>query len=518
MTDPADAVRMGTARGRWILVTTVLGSGLAMLDATVVNIALERIGAEFDASFAALQWTVNGYTLTLAGLILLGGSLGDRLGRRRVFLVGVVWFAVASALCGLAPSVELLVAGRALQGIGGALLTPGSLALISAAFHGTDRAAAIGAWSGLAGVAGAVGPFLGGWLVEWTWRAVFLVNLPLAAVVVVVALRHVPESRDPRAAHHLDVPGTVLAVAGLGALTWALTAAGEGGAAVPAIGAGVVGVLTLAAFVLVERRSRAPLVPGELFASARFTGANVVTLLVYGALGVHFLLVVLQLQVVAGFSPLAAGTAMLPITVIMLLLSSRSGRLSQRIGPRWPMTIGLLLAATAMLLLRRIGPGASYLVDVLPPVALFGFGLAATVAPLTATVLDAADDRHVGIASGVNNAIARAAGLLAVALVPTVAGISGQDYTDPPSFAGGFRTAMTISAGLLVAGAVLSAVLLRPRRDPGEPAPGSDGPPRFRTECCSHCGVSAPPQYPPEEGGRAVSGGRRGPRRARDLG
>ncbi|MBV9922539.1 MAG: MFS transporter, partial [Pseudonocardia sp.] len=348
---------------------------------------------------------------------------------------------------------------------------------------------------GLGGVAGAVGPFLGGWLVEWTWRAVFLINLPLALVIVVVALRHVPESSDPQAAHRLDVPGTVLAVAGLAALTWALTAAGEDGSKIPAIAAGAVGVLVLAAFVVVERRSRAPLVPGELFASARFTGTNIITLLVYGALGVNFLLVVLQLQIVAGFSPLAAGTAMLPITVIMLLLSARSGRLSQRIGPRWPMTVGLLLAATAMLLLRRIGPDASYVVDVLPPVALFGLGLAGTVAPLTATVLDAADDRHVGIASGVNNAIARAAGLLAVALIPAVAGISGQDYTDPPSFAAGFRTAMAIAAGLLAAGAVLSAVLLRPRRTP-DPAADPGVPARFPTESFSHCGVSAPQQYP----------------------
>lgn len=486
---PTD-VRMGTARGRWILLTTVLGSGLAMLDSTVVNIALERIGSEFDASFAALQWTVNGYTLTLAGLILLGGSLGDRFGRRKIFVIGVVWFAVASALCGLAPSIEFLVAGRALQGVGGALLTPGSLALISASFHGEDRAAAIGAWSGLGGVAGAVGPFLGGWLVEWTWRAVFLINLPLAAVVVAVALRHVPESRDPQAVPHLDVPGTVLAVAGLGALTWALTAAGEGGSPVSAVVGGVLGVVALIGFVLVERRSRAPLVPGELFANPRFTGTNIITLLVYGALGVNFLLVVLQLQVVAGFSPLAAGTATLPITVIMLALSARSGRLAQRIGPRWPMTIGLLLAAAGMLWLRGIGPDTSYLTDVLPAVVLFGLGLAGTVAPLTATVLDAADDRHVGIASGVNNAIARAAGLLAVALIPAVAGISGQDYTDPPAFAEGFANAMAIAAGLLVAGAVLSAVLLRPGRT-AEPPPT-----RFRTEDCPHCGITAPQQYP----------------------
>src|SRR4051794_20217716 len=260
---------MGTPAARWVLLTTVLGSGLVMLDGTVVNVALARIGTDLGAGFAALQWTVNAYTLSLASLILLGGSLGDHLGRRRVFVVGVVWFALASLLCGLAPNLELLIAGRALQGVGGALLTPGSLALISASFRGPDRAAAIGAWSGLGGIAGAVGPFLGGWLVEWTWRAVFLINLPLAAIVVVVALRHVPEARAPQAARPLDVPGPALAVPGLAALTFALPAAGEGGATVPAIVAGAAGALALVAFVVVERRSRAPLVPGELFANPR---------------------------------------------------------------------------------------------------------------------------------------------------------------------------------------------------------------------------------------------------------
>jgi EmrB/QacA subfamily drug resistance transporter len=475
-----DEIRMGTARGRWILLTTVLGSGLALLDSTVVNIALERVGDEFQASFAALQWTINAYTLTLAGLILLGGSLGDRFGRRRVFLIGVVWFAVASALCGLAPSIEFLVAGRALQGVGGALLTPGSLALISASFHGSDRAAAIGAWSGLGGVAAAVGPFLGGWLVEWSWRAVFLINLPFAAVVVAVALRHVPESRDPNAATHLDIPGTVLVVTGLGAITWALTAAGEAdsGTAATAVGA-----------VIVERRSRSPLVPGDLFANPRFTGTNVITLLVYAALGVLFLMLVLQLQVVGRFSPLAAGTALLPITALMLLLSARMGRLAQRIGPRVPMTVGLVLAATGMLLLRRIGVEASYAFEVLPAVVVFGLGLAATVAPLTATVLDSAADRHVGIASGVNNAIARAAGLLAVAFIPAVAGISGQDYNDPVAFDAGFQTAMLIAAGLLLGGAVLSAILLRAPRKPRT---------RFATEECTYCAVGSPQPHPRE--------------------
>lgn len=412
------ALAMGTARGRWVLFATVLGSGLAMLDATVVNIALGRIGTEFDADFADLQWTINAYTLTLAGLILLGGSLGDRFGRRRVFVIGVGWFAAASLLCGLAPNVQALVAARALQGIGGALLTPGSLAIISASFTGSDRAAAVGAWSGLGGIAGAVGPFLGGWLVEWSWRAVFLVNLPVAALIVAVAARHVPESRDPQAVPQLDVPGTVLAVLGLGGLTYALTAAGDVGVDRTVLALGSVGVAALAAFVAVERRSTHPLVPGDLFRSARFTAANLVTLLVYGALAVLFVLLVLQLQVVAGYSPLVAGTALLPVTAMMLVLSARAGALAQRVGPRIPMTAGPLVAAAGLLLLLRVGAGASYLLDVLPAVVVFGLGLSLTVAPLTATVLDSAEDRHAGVASGVNNAVARAAGLLAVAVIP----------------------------------------------------------------------------------------------------
>src|SRR4051794_2563691 len=270
-------LRMGTAAGRWVLATTVLGSGLAMIDGTVVNVALERIGTDLGAGFADLQWTVNAYTLALAALILLGGSLGDHFGRRRVFLIGVVWFALASLMCGLAPNINTLIVARALQGVGGALLTPGSLALISASFHGRDRAAAVGAWSGLGGIAGAVGPFLGGWLVEWNWRAVFLINLPLAVLVVVVALRHVPESRDPEAAPRLDVPGTVLAALSLAALTWSLTALGAGAAAGMPLAVLALGLVALAAFVAVERRSRHPLVPPQLFADRGFTAANVAT-------------------------------------------------------------------------------------------------------------------------------------------------------------------------------------------------------------------------------------------------
>ena len=486
----AGELRMGTPAGRWVLLTTVLGSGIVMIDGTVVNVALERIGTELAADFASLQWTVNAYTLTLASLILLGGSLGDHLGRRRVFLIGVVWFALASLACGLAPNVDLLIAARALQGVGGALLTPGSLALISASFHGPDRAAAIGAWSGLGGIAGAIGPFVGGWLVEWSWRAVFLINLPLAAVVVAIALRHVPESRDPESAPGLDISGTVLAVIGLGALTYGLTSLGERGLALDlAIGL-VAGVLALVAFVIVERRSPHPLVPPALFRNTTFSAANAVTLLIYGALGVVFLLLVLELQTVAGFSPLAAGSALLPVTAVMLLFSARAGALAGRIGPRLPMTLGPLVAAGGLLLMLRVDATTSWLLDVLPAVLVFGAGLALTVAPLTATVLDAAPDRYAGSASGVNNAVARAAGLLSVAVIPGLAGIRGADYTDPVAYDAGFRVAIVIAAGLLVAAAALAFTLIR-RSAPTPEAEGTT-PSRVRIEDCLHCGVSGP--------------------------
>ena len=488
--DDAETLRMGTARGRWVLLVTVLGSGLAMLDATVVNIALRQIGTEFDAGFAGLQWTVNAYTLTLASFILLGGSLGDRFGRRRVFLVGVVWFGIASLLCGVAPNIESLVAARALQGVGGALLTPGSLAIISASFHGTDRAAAIGAWSGLGGLAGAIGPFLGGWLVEWSWRAVFLVNLPVAVLIVVVATRHVPESRDEESSGGLDLAGTVLAVVGLGTLTFGLTAAGEEGLDATTVATMTAGLVSLGAFVLVEARSRHPLVPLTLFADRQFSAANAVTLLVYAALGAVFLLLALQLQVVSGFSPLLAGLAMLPVTVIMLLFSARAGALAQRIGPRIPMTIGPLDAAAGVLWMGQIDAHASYLRDVLLPVVVFGCGLAIFVAPLTASVLDAAPDRLAGVASGVNNAVSRAAGLLAVAVIPVAVGLGGDDYTDPVGFAAGFSRAALVMAALLGAGALIAALFVR---RPLSVVETSD---RLRIEDSPHCGVAGPPVHP----------------------
>ncbi len=304
-----DGIRYGSATGRWVLLATILGSGLAGIDATVVNVALPAIGADFGVGFAALQATVTAYTLTLASLILLGGALGDRFGRRRVFVIGVIWFALASAVCGVAPGAGWLIAARALQGVGAALLTPGSLAMIQASFAPADRARAIGAWSGLGGVATAVGPFLGGWLIlVASWRWVFWINLPLALVVVLVARRHVPESRDPGSSGRVDVVGAALAVVGLGGVTYAIIAVPEQGLwSWPVVLSGAVGLVALVAFVVAEGRERHPMMPLTLFASKQFSAANAVTFAVYGAFGGVFFLLAVQLQVVTGFSAARGG-------------------------------------------------------------------------------------------------------------------------------------------------------------------------------------------------------------------
>lgn len=458
----APGLALGSPGGRWLLVASILGSALAGIDATVVNVALPAIGASLDADFATLQWTVSAYALTLAAFILLGGVLGDRLGRRRVFVVGVLWFALASLLCGAAPDAGLLVAARALQGVGAALLTPGSLAMIQASIAPEDRGRAIGAWSGLGGVATAVGPFLGGWLVQsLSWRWVFLVNVPLAAVVVLLTLRHVPETRDPEASGPVDVAGAALGALALGATAYALITAGGSGATPAVLAAAVVGVAAAVAFVLVERRAAAPMLPLDAFRGPQFRAANLVTLVVYAGLGAVFLLLVVQLQVVSGFAPVAAGTALLPVTVVMLLLSSRSGALAARLGPRRQMAVGPVVAAVGVLLMLRIGPGASYVLDVLPAVLVLGLGLVAMVSPLTATALAAAPPEHAGMASGVNNAVARTGGLLAVAVVPAVAGLTGRAYDDPAAFDAGFGVALWVSAALLAAGGVLAALTVR---------------------------------------------------------
>ena len=495
---PAGTVRLGRADGRWVLTATVLGSSMAFLDATVVNIALPTIGKDLHASLAGLQWTVTAYTLTLAGLILLGGSLGDRLGRRRIFTIGVAWFALASALCGLAPGIGVLVAARVLQGIGGALLTPGSLAIIQASFVPGDRPKAVGAWSGLGGVAGAAGPLLGGWIVANAgWRWVFLLNLPLAVIVLAVTIRHVPESADPDAHGGFDVAGAGLAAVALAGITYGLIEAPAGSGPAGPVAAVVIAIAAAIAFFLTERRrgrpgSRVPaMLPLDVFGSRQFTSVNVVTLLVYGAFGGMLFLLVLQLQLVAGFSPLAAGAALLPTTVLMLALSPRAGALAQRIGPRWLMTAGTAICAAGLLLMTRIGANASYLTDVLPAVVVFGLGLSMTVAPLTATVLASADVRHAGVASGVNNTVARAGGLLAVAGLPAVAGLGAAAYHSAILFSAGFRTAMVICACLLAAGSVLSALTID--NDVLRPAGGH---PVAEPECVPNCPVGAPPLEP----------------------
>ncbi|MFJ6000228.1 MFS transporter, partial [Streptomyces sp. NPDC092370] len=475
-------VRLASPQGKWVLLTTVLGSGMAMLDSTVVNVALPRIGRDLDANLSALQWTVNAYMVTLAGLILLGGALGDRFGRRKVFVIGVVWFAVASLLCGIAPNAGVLIAARALQGVGGALLTPGSLALIQASFHPDDRGRAVGLWSGFGGIAAAVGPFVGGWLVDGPgWRWVFLLNVPLALLCVPVALRHVPESGGEQRAHgRFDVLGAVLGALALALVTYALIEA-SGGGAVVAVSA-VAGAAAAVAFVLVERRRPDPMMPPDIFASRQFTAVNIVTLCVYAALGGFFFLAALQLQVVVGYSALATGIALLPTTVLMLLLSARSGELAGRIGPRIPLTVGPLLCAAGMLLMLRVGPGASYLADVLPALLVLGLGLVTLVAPLTATVLGSVSVVRAGLASGINNAAARAAGLMAVAALPLLVGMGEEAYREPAAFDTAFGKAMGWCAGALVLGAVVTAAVVR------NPPPGCR-----RPECLRHGGVTAPP-------------------------
>lgn len=529
----AGGLRLDRPAGRWVLTVAVLGSSMAMLDGTVINVALPHIGADLGSDLGGLQWTVNAYLLTLAGLILLGGTLGDRYGRRRIFVLGVVWFAVASVLCGLAWDAGVLIAARALQGVGGALLTPGSLALIQATFHPDDRARAVGAWSGLGGVAAAIGPFVGGWLVDGPgWRWVFLLNAPLALLCVPVALRHVPETRDPSARGRFDMTGAALAALALGGLTYALIAAPDQGLSVAVVGTAVGGLVLGVWFVLLERRLESPMVPPEVFASRTFTAVNVVTFCVYAAFGGFFFLSVVQLQVAVGWSALGAGTALLPVTVMMLLLSARSGALGARIGPRLPLTVGPLLCATGLLLMTRVGPGAAYATTVLPALLVLGSGMVLLVAPLTATVLASVDVSRAGLASGVNNAVARAAGLLAVAALPLLAGMGPDAYREPAAFDAAFQRAMFWCAGILVLGSVLAWYSVRSNvlttgetgetghvdrtGNAGEPGGAADASREgleraspagelggaaepCRAECHFHCAVSSPPLDPGSE-------------------
>ncbi len=497
--DPQPSLRFESSAGRWLLGVAVAGSGMAFLDGTVVNVALPDIGRDFDASTAALQWILNGYLLTLASLILLGGSLGDRYGRRRVFVLGVALFTVASLLCAVAPSVELLIAARLLQGVGGALLTPGSLALIEASFRPGDRARAIGAWSGLGGVATAFGPLLGGYLIgAISWRAIFLINLPIGAAVIWAAIRHVPESWDASASGgRLDLGGAVLAALGLAGTTYALIEAPGQGASAAVVVTAVGGLLALAAFFVAERRSPNPMLPLEIFSSRQFSAANAVTFVVYAAFGGFFFLLVAFLQISMGYTPIEAGAASLPVTFLMLLFSARAGALAQRVGARLPLTVGPLIVAAGLVWMTQIDPGDSYLTAILPPIVVFGLGLTLVVAPVTATVLAAADTRHSGIASGVNNAVARVASLVAVAALPIAAGLTGEGFYDPAKMTDGFHMAMLVCAALAALGGVLAWLTIGAEVLHAEPEPGGDTPERLAEDFS--CGVGAPPLRPGRE-------------------
>jgi EmrB/QacA subfamily drug resistance transporter len=483
------SVRLASAAGRWVLAVAVLGDAMILLEATVVNVALPTIGRDLGASVAGLQWTLNSYVLTLAALVLAAGSLSDIYGRRRVFILGVVVFVAASALCAAAPTIGLLVAARFGQGIGGALLTPGSLAIIDSVFHPDDRTRAIGAWAGLGAVAGAIGPLVGGYLTDAvSWRAIFLINLPLGAFVVVAAVVHVPETRDATRAGGLDLPGAALAMLAIAGVCFALIQA-SGGFTPVVIGAFAVGLVAAGIFVAVERRARHPMLPLELFRSRQFASATVLALVTYAALGGVIFLFVAFLQTTLGYTALQAGAATLPITILLLTLSTPSGAIAQRIGPRIPLTVGAVLAGAGLLLMAQIHPGDGYLPAVLPSLVVFGVGLAALITPITATVLASVDTQHSGIASAVNNALSRLGQLIAVAALPLAAGLSGSAFEDPAAMAAGFPVAMTVAAGASFAAALLAwttisaDVLSRSRADAVELPPSVQ----------RHCAVAGTP-------------------------
>ncbi len=483
----AEPLALSSGRGRWVIAATVLGSGMAFLDATVVGIALPSIGRDFHGGVGTLQWVVTGYGLTLSAFLLLGGALGDRYGRKRIFSLGIVWFTLASAVCGLAPGAGWLIAARLLQGVGGALLAPASLAIIQASFRSEDRARAIGAWSGLGGVAGAAGPLVGGYLISvGSWRWVFFINLPVAAVVLVVTARHVPETRDPSAVGRVDGVGAALGVLFLAGLTYGLIEGPTKGWSSPVVVASLlIAALAAPAFLVVEHLRAHPMLPLDLFRSRQFSGANAVTFAVYGALGGALFLLPVELQLVAGYSPLASGLALLPVTLVMLVLSARSGQISARIGPRLQMTVGPFIVAGGLALLTRATDTGSYWTQVFPAVLLFAFGLAVTVAPLTSTAMGAAPAEHSGIASAVNNVVARAAGLLAVAILPLLSGLTGVAALSVTELAAGFRTAVLISAGLCAFGGLVAALTIRnPAR---RPVPAAEHEPVWS------CGVNGPP-------------------------
>jgi len=447
-------------RGRLTLATVTLGAGIALLDGTVVSIAVKSMGLSLHASLQDLQWVTNGYMLTLASLILVGGDLGDRLGRRRMYFTGVAGFGVASALCAAAQDPTQLILLRIVQGVFAALLTPGSLAILQSTFRPEDRAWAIGRWAGVSGLATAAGPIVGGFLLDHGgWRWIFAINVPLCVLVLLLG-RAIPESRDGESRRPFDFRGAVLGVVALAGSTYLLTSWRDHPG--PAVAAGIVAVLAGAAFIVVEHRPAA-MVPLDLFESAVFTAANLMTFLVYGALGAGMFLLVIQLEMSAGYGPTAAGLASLPIAAMMLFFSARIAVIAQRTGPRLPMAVGPIVCAIGMALLSRIADPAPYWSSVFPGMLVFACGLTTLVAPLTAAVLGAAPSRHAGIASGINNAVARSGSLLAVAAIPALVGLGGDVYQHPAALTSGYRSAQLLCAGLLAVGGLVSWFGLRPR-------------------------------------------------------
>ena len=449
-----------TRSPRWILVGTILGSGAVFAEGSVTIVALPAIARDFHLGVAGLQWVVNAYLLTLSALILLGGALGDRYERRRVFTLGLAAFAIASIACALAPNLPLLVIARVLQGAAGAVVVPNSLALLEEAFSGEARGTAVGHWAAWSAVSAAFGPLVGGLLVDAaSWRWVFVCIAPLAAAAV-LAVGWIGDTRTSSArSARVDYAGAALVTLGLAGIVGGLMVGSDTGFTQPGVFLALIGgIALLVAFVFVERRLKSPLLPTDVFHVRVFTGVNAVTLLVYAALNGLFFLLMLQLQAAMGYSALRAGASLLPINVLMLVLSPLAGRFAARVGPRWPMVIGSLIAAGGMLLFTRVTPGASYATSVLPAAIVFGIGLACLVAPLTSVALGALGEERAGLASGVNNAVARFAGALAVAAIPLAAGLGGVRELDAATLSSGFGRAMLICAALCAAGSALASV------------------------------------------------------------